>query len=695
MSEEDKKADKALLKTALDRFKNCADAESEQRKKSLDDLVFLAATPDDPAGQWGDYAVQQRYRDKRPVMVVNRLDQFIQHVSNSMRQNRVSARVFPVDDKGDVATAEVRQGLLRHIEYISSAELAYNTAAFYAVAMGFGFYRLNTEYADPLAFEQEIKIERIENPFNCYLGPHSKPDGSDAEYGFLFTDYTKDEYQAEYGKESGASLEDSRRTGTAFPDGWVSDDIVRVAEYWYTDWQEDMLYQMRDGSTKLRSELPEEDEDLIARDETGAFIERETRIPTVRWCKFNAQEILEKTDWVIPQIPLVKVTGHEMNVDGKRILKGMVRGMKDAQRQYNFMIASETEAIDSSKGQVTMYEGQEEGHEAEWQNANKQQVLRVKAVTVDGKPAPLPTRLPPNMSIPAMTQARLMAADDLKALTSLYDAALGNKSNETSGRGIALRQQQSDTANFHFSDNRTISITHSTRMIVNMQKYVYDTERVVRIIGEDDTHKIAQINKEFEEGGKQKKYDFSVGKYDVICTAGPSFATKRKEASEQLVQLASVDEGLMVTSADIVYKALDVPYAQEIAERRKKTLPPELQDKEDQPEVPPAIQQKLAADAQMIEQLTAAVNKLTDERDAKIPEIESRERIEMAKIDAGKEIEIGKRAEAQWKLDSQEAIAWLKAEIEALKAKAQLDAQAAARAQQASETIESRDSVPA
>ena len=177
MSEDDKKADKALLKTALKNFKNCADADSEQRQKSLDDLIFLAATPDDPAGQWGDYAVQQRYRDKRPVMVVNRLDQFIQHVSNSMRQNRVSARVFPVDDKGDVDTAEVRQGLLRHIEYISSANLAYNTAAFYAVAMGFGFYRLNTEYADPRAFEQEIKIERIENPFNAYLGPHSKPDG--------------------------------------------------------------------------------------------------------------------------------------------------------------------------------------------------------------------------------------------------------------------------------------------------------------------------------------------------------------------------------------------------------------------------------------------------------------------------------------------------------------------------------------
>ena len=683
MSEDgDKKGEKALLKTALDGFKKCADAESEQRQKSLDDLIFLAATPDDPAGQWGDYAVQQRYRDKRPVMVVNRLDQFIQHVSNSMRQNRVSARVFPVDDKADIDTAEVRQGLLRHIEYISSANLAYHAAGFYAVAMGFGFYRLNTEYADPLAFEQEIKIERIENPFNCYLGPHSKPDGSDAEYGFLFTDYTKDEYQADYGKESAASLEDSRRTGTAFPDGWVSDDIVRVAEYWYTDWQEDTLYQMLDGSTKLKSELPEEDEELIARDkETGEFIERETRIPTVRWCKFNAQEILEKTDWVIPQIPLVKVTGHEMNVDGKRILKGIVRNMKDAQRQYNFMIASETEAIDSSKGQVTMYEGQEEGHEAEWQNANKQQVLRVKAVTVDGKPAPLPTRLPPNMSIPAMTQARLMAADDLKALTSLYDAALGNRSNETSGRGIALRQQQSDTANFHFQDNLTLSITHSTRMIVNMQQYVYDTPRVVRIIGEDDSHKIAKINQEFAEGGKNKKFDFSVGKYDVIATAGPSFATKRKEASEQLVQLAGIDEGLMATCADIVYKALDVPYAQEIAERRKKTLPPELQDQEDQPEVPPQVQQKLAQYGQMVEALTQQLNQAKEALQTKSLELESRERI--AKMQHDAELLV-----TQLKLDSQEAIAALKAEVDAIKAGMQMEmAQAAREAQQASEII--------
>jgi hypothetical protein len=327
-----------------------------------------------------------------------------------------------------------------------------------------------------------------------------------------------------------------------------------------------------------------------------------------------------------------------------------------------------------------MYEGQAEGHEAEWQNPNVRKVLQVKPETLDGKVVGLPQRLAPNMSIPAMTEARLLASDDLKALAGIYDSALGAQSNETSGLAIGRRVQQSDTANFHFQDNLTVSITHATRMIVDMQTVIYDTPRVVRIIGEDDAHKLRKINQDFQDGGGPvKRYDFSTGKYDVICTAGPSFATKRKEAAELLVQLSQTAPIIMNAAPDLVMKAIDVPYAQEISERLRKTLPPNLRDEpEGRKEVPPEVQQKMAQMGQMLEALTQQLDQATEVIKTKKLELDSKERIEMAKLEMQRQELEARLLESSQKLDSTEAIALLKAEVDAMKAQMGFDAQSAA-----------------
>ncbi len=647
---------KRIIEEAKKRFEQVQEAEADLRRKSLDDLEFLAGN------QWPAQALRDRARDQRPALVVNRLDQFVQHIANAQRQNRVSARCFPVDDKGDIETAEVRQGIIRHIEYNSGGTLAYDTAAFYAVAMGFGYWRQITEYSDPRSFDQDIKLERIANPFQAYLGPHTMPDGSDAEWGFIVNDYTKQEYEQEYPRSEAVAL-DWETIGLAHP-GWVNGESIRVVEYYKTEWRDDKLIRLLNGEVRLRSELSDEEQGRIAQEvgEDGkpGPMQRDTRIPSVKWYKLNALEILDETDWPIPKIPIVKVTGHELTVNGKLILKGIVRNLKDAQLQYNFMLSAQTEAVDSSKGQVVMFEGQEEGHEEEWRNLNKQQVLRAKPTDLKGQPLPPPSRLAPNMSIPAMTEARMLASEDLKALTGVYDAALGNRSNETSGRGILARQQQTETANFHFQDNLLLSITHSTRMLVHLMTYIYDSERVVRIVGEDDSQKIVRINAAFSPDmekrfGQKRGYDFSVGKYDVVCSAGPAFQTRRQEASERMTAAFTAVPQLFQTAGDLYFRAQDWPYAQEIADR----IRPRDDKKAD---IPPQAQQQIAQMGQMVELLTKELNAKNALIENKQMELDSRERIEMAKIKVS-------MMETQLKLDSQEAIALLQAEIEGIKAR--------------------------
>jgi len=679
MSERDKKRDKDVIEAAKEHFNLCEEGESDNREGGLDDLIFLAGE------QWSAWAKQERLRDHRPMLVVNRLDQFVQHITNSQRQNRVSAKVIPVDDKADIETAEVRQGLLRHIEYNSRADYAYDTAEFYAVAMGWGFWRLARRFCHAHTFDQDLFVERLRNPFQGYLDPsHDQPDGSDAEFGFITVDFTKEEYERQFEASDLAGAKDWAGIGDN-PGDWLKDAQARVVEYFTKEYRKDTLYLVRGPSgveEVLKSEMPET---LPQGFEVAR--ERDTQVPTVKIYTLNAIEILEEEEWPGQHIPLVKVIGNELDVNGKLTLKGIVRNLKDAQRQYNFMLSAQAEAIDASKGQVLVEEGQLEGHESEWQDMSKRKVLTYKGVNVNGKPLGPPVRLVPNVSIPAMTEARMLAADDLKALTGVYDAALGARSNETSGTAINQRQQQTDTANFHFQDNLTRSVGHSTRMLNDAMSHVYDGERVIRIIGEDDAHRVVKINQDFTENNETKRYDFAVGKYDVVCTAGPSFQSKRQQASELLVGLAKVAPQIMVVAPDYVMKSIDVPYGQEIADRFKKMLPPQLQEQEDgDQKVPPEVQQKLAALMQQHELLTQALNDANQKLESKSVETESKERVEAAKLaleqqrlaleERRLDMEMAKLHE---QLNSAESIALLKAEVDAIKVGLNLDAQAAAQ----------------
>jgi hypothetical protein len=470
------------------------------------------------------------------------------------------------------------------------------------------------------------------------------PDGSDAEYGFKVTDLTKDEYESEYGSaENVTSFDDVRGIGDT---DWCDEDKIRIVEYRYTEYEDDTVLKLKNGQEGLKSELPKgQYEKLLKR---KAIVDsRPTKVPTFKWCKLTAADVLDETILPFDGIGIVKVTGSELTVNGRTILKGIVRNMKDAQRQYNFMLTEQTEAA-MDKGAVVTVEGQTEGHEVAWASRlrKNQPNLDVKPTSIAGQPAPMPTRLAPDPTIGAKSEARMMAAEDLKALTGIYDAALGNKSNEQSGRAILSRQQQSDVANFHFQDNLTRSITHSTRMMVNGMPTVYSGPRVVRTIGEDDSHKIVKINQIFDKNGEQKIHDFSLGKYDVICTAGPSFSTKRQEGAALLIELSRTAPIIMNAAPDLVTKCLDIPYVQEISERLKKTLPPQLQDEQDgQPQIPPQVVQQMQKMQQDHAAINAYAQTLEQENQqykvgaqVKQMEIESRERIEILKLETQRDI---------------------------------------------------------
>lgn len=615
-----------IIEIAKQRFQLAVDAEKRIRDEALEDLKFRAGE------QWPDDVKISRDQDRRPCLTINRLPQFIRQITNDQRQNRPSIKVSPVDDSADVETAKVLQGMIRHIEYNSNADIAYDTAFEGAATHGFGYFRILTDYVDPRSFDQEILIKRIRNPFSVYLDPnYQEPDGSDAMWGFIFERITKDEYKEQYKDTEMASMLDWASVGDHAPD-WADKDSCRIAEYFYKETKDVTIYLLSDKT--VVEDLPD-----VLPDGVYVVDKRETCIPVVKWCKLNAIEVLEETEWLGSWIPIIPVLGDELDIDGEKRLEGVIRHAKDPQRMYNYWASSETEMITlAPKAPWIMAEGQDEGFEYQWETANTKNhsTLKYKPTLLDnGKMAPPPQRNFGEPAVAAITNARMQSAEELKSTTGIYDAGLGNRSNESSGVAIQRRANQSQTTNFHLIDNLARSIKHAGRIIVELIPKIYDTERAITIIGEDDEKELVYINKVFEKNGKAIKYDLSSGKYDVTISQGPNYATKRQEAVDSMLSLVSSMPQVGQFITDLLVKNMDWPGSEEFSERLKRTIPPEIlgdDGNEQGEELPPQVANQLKMLSEQNNQLTQALNQANDEIDKKRQELDYKAQIEREKL---------------------------------------------------------------
>lgn len=654
------KSDQALLERARKNFERAADAERENRKHGLDDINFSLGD------QWPADIKTEREADARPCLTINKLPQFISQISNDQRQNRPSIKVHPVSDGANVDTAEIIQGLVRHIENNSCADAAYDTGGEFAIRCGFGSWRVVTDFISPTSFDQEIYIKRIHNNFSVYMDPsHQNPDGSDAEWCHVIEDVLRDDYEDKWPDSELSGADGWEDLGNAPPD-WMKSDRARVSEYFYKEYQDVLVHQLNTGESVMAADLAAHLQKAQAANIQAHVVRsRRTKIPKVKWIKMNGIEILERGEWAGKYIPIIPVYGSELFVDGKRILSGIVRHAKDAQRMLNFYKSAEAEAIAlAPKAPFVGAEGQFEGHEEQWKTANRKNhaYLQYKPVSLNGQPAPPPQRMSVEPAVQAISQGALGSNDDVKGTIGIYDQSLGAGPADQSGVSIQKRNIQAQTTMFHYTDNQNRSIRHTGVILVDLMPHIYDTARAARIIGEDGVQKLVRLNQEYQdENGQKLLYQLDVGTYDVTIDTGPSYASKRQETAAAMQEMCRAYPQLMQFAGDIMVGSMDWNRAQEIADRLRRMLPPQLQaDGKGGPKIPPQVQAQMQQQAQQISQLAQMYHTAQDQLDQKKPEIESRERIEMAKLQTQSSIEIAK-------LNSKEGIALLEQEVGAIK----------------------------
>ena len=607
-----------ILSVARARLDMAVSALAESREDEIDDLRFYAGSPDNH-WQWpADVlatrgAVQGQTINARPTLTINKLPQHVHQVTNDMRQNRPGAKVIPVDDNADVEVADVFNGMIRHIEYISDADVAYDTACENQVAYGEGYIRILTEYCDPNTFDQDIKIGRVRNSFSVYMDPLIQdPTGADAKWCFITEDVTKAEYERMYPNAAPISTLQSLGVGDQSISNWLNEDTVRIADYYYIDYDKRTLH-LYPGNQTAFADSPEDKQFKAV---YGKPVnKRIVQDPKVKYCKINGYEILEEADWAGKWIPIIRIVGNEFEVDGRLYVSGLVRNAKDAQRMYNYWVSQEAEMLAlAPKAPFIGYGGQFEGYEDKWKTANTNNwpYLEVNPDVTDGagNMLPLPQRAQPPMASSGLLQAKSGAAEDIKSTTGQYNASLGMGSNERSGKAILARQKEGDVGTYHYGDNLARGVRHIARQLVDLIPKIYDTQRIARVIGEDGETKMAKINPEQQEPVKEivdergivieKIYNPGVGKYDVVATTGPGYATKRQEALEAMAQLLQGNPQLWQVAGDLFVKNMDWPGAQEMSARFKKTIDPKiLADDNKSPELQAAEQQIQAMGAEM------------------------------------------------------------------------------------------------
>lgn len=562
-------SDKDELRDALEEFSLSEKFHSRPYKDFDEDIRFVFL-----GEQWDELALAERLRLNKPSLTINRLQAMVNLVVNSARQNRPAIQVHPTGDGADTETADIIAGLIRHIEYNSSADHAYDMAAQNVAAGGIGYIRVRTDYVSNDSFYQEILVDRVMNPMSIYGDENSqRADSKDWNKAFVIDSYTEAQFKRKW---KGADISSF---GSGTPAGWVNRETnnIRVAEYWTREEIDATLLKLSTGHVMFEEQYLK-----------GGFQQmgwqvvqsRKSRRFEVTQRIISGAEILETNEWAGQYIPIVPVRGIEVFIGGQIYWNSLIKWAKDPQRQLNYWRSTATYL--AGKATVPQFMGPE-GFDAHpsWNDPENSKTLPYprdlpeppRQIGVDGNTA-------------GALQEAMNASDDLKSTTGIYDAAMGARSNETSGIGIQRRAQQSDTATFHVTDGLSRAITHLGSILIDLIPGVYNEERIIKIRKENGDAQDVKVNTNRVNPDTQvleKLYDLSNSKYGATCTPGPSYTTRRQETAAEMMAFVQAFPQLFGVGGDILVGALDWPRAKELAERLKqKGPPPEVQQLQQQ-----------------------------------------------------------------------------------------------------------------
>jgi hypothetical protein len=637
-----------LLKRAKKRIKLMVDAEDHNRRNAVRKLKFKNGD------QWEEAIKRRRQNRGRPTLQVNQWPKYSNQVCGEMRQNKVQVSVKPLDNKASIEQAKIRSGIIKDIEYYSSAETIDDHSGQMLVDCGYGASRVKTRPTEENPFIQEIYFESIDNPLCVYMDPEAKDRlYADAKDGMIYTKITEETFKETYpeidypGRSLIGKIASTFGAGDEF---WYDKGAVSVAEYYYTEETPKKMCLLSDGQVLSKDEADKfiaEAKANYAKAENLSLVEGtsgentiqqvdDSAIPTVvketeikekkiKWALMTGSEIIDEEDVPFDYIPIVLITGRYTNIEGKKYFSGLFQDTEDPSKMLNYWVSTAAEVI--ALGPKAQWQGTEkmiEGYKDQYEDANEDNAPFLP-YNIDPDAAKFGAIKPERTPTPQINPAILNEIDRcmqfIKDSIGMYNADVGDQGRELSGIAITKRQQPGDISTFIFMDQLAKGIAHRGKIANSGISRVYDTERQVRI-RDDSSESFSPINttaaraltminespgsfQKINRDKLQKQYDkdpfsnynhLSEGHYDVVITTGPAFATQRQEAMEMFVKLA-VAAKVTPLNMYLILKNSDFPGAQEAAEIYKRLVPagiiPPKEGDTPLPPVPPPPQAQI------------------------------------------------------------------------------------------------------
>lgn len=609
----DRDADDKFLTAAKKRFAYCASALEPILKESDQQWAFRLGD------QWPQDILNRRTAEGRPCITVNWTDQFVLHVTNQQRQNEPEVRFLPVSSGLDEQDAKWRQAMYRHIEDYSQADIARDGGFEGSVTGGRGYWRVTTELVDEDLNLQEVCIRPIEDARTVYMDPKPKriKDVRYPQYCYIIEDIAWQDFTDTYGDADDPvvqGLESWEQASVNGPEGWVTKDTVRLAEYFYID-----------PKTKM-----------------------------CKWARISAFRVLEERDLGITFVPIVEDRGEEIVYNGKRRIRGLVWNLMEAQCTLNYATSALSEAAGMGpKAPYMVTAKMIEGLDQYWNKLNSSN-LGYCVYNADPDQPAGPARQDVAPPIGPMVVWCQQAEERFRMLTGIYAASQGAPSNEISGKAINARKVEGELAVYHFIDNHTRAMEYEAMVVDAYMKIVYDVPRVMQIAKPETEAEAMVIGQAFtdeartqlhpnlaamgdklkeagvhDSSGKLRYYDPTRGNFNTVVHVGPSSQTQAQEANEGMGLFAQAAPELVPRWADVYVRNQNWKGKDEIADR---LIPPDVAAAKQAGNDPASQLSALTQQNQQIQQAfqlaQQELQKLMAEKQGKVVENQARIEIE-------------------------------------------------------------------
>jgi len=552
-------------------IKEAQSAESDRRDLVREVHVFL----NEPDGQWEDDVSDQFLG--RPRYTLDKCNDIVDDIAGEMEQADFNISVKPAGGDATKDLAKTYDGLIRNIENLSGATDIFNAAGRSMVAAGFDCWRVSQRWGDNNSFDQDLYIDPISDAVDkVWFDPGAiLPTREDGHWVFVLQAMIKHKYDEQFPDGSGMSISEATYDYQGGSGNYKKPDVVVVGEFLYKEKITTRIVEMNNGSVYVDDDKYQSIKDELALQGIVESRSRDREMDTIKSRLLDGGGWLtDVQDTVFDMLPIIPAYGNWRVSQSTPIYWGIISKKMDAQRIYNY---SESRKVEEGAlaplAKILATSTQIGPHKTQWEdlNTSSDPVL----MWMPDAEAPPPFKIGGPEINPGLESTSASAESNLQS-TAGIDQLNGQPLGLQSGVAVELKQNKGDTRNHKYTAALQRAICHTGKVLMRAIPKVYDTKRLVRVIGEDGvSFEMTTLNESvIDEETKQlvTLNDLSRGLYDVTCDVGPAFKNRQSETSNAFAEIAAIDPSIIQEGKDIWYGNLNAPGMDLLAERARQNM---------------------------------------------------------------------------------------------------------------------------